>query len=48
MGWRASFVQALEKVDPRMAVTIEPEDSELGQIEGLELATRTQWGAAGR
>ncbi|MFG3203840.1 hypothetical protein [Streptomyces sp. NPDC048192] len=38
--WR-SFLGALRKVDPGMAVNIEHEDVELGQLEGLEVAART-------
>jgi sugar phosphate isomerase/epimerase len=34
------FLQALQKVDPDMAVNIEHEDQELGQIEGLSSAAR--------
>jgi sugar phosphate isomerase/epimerase len=44
----AQFLQALEKVDPNMAVNIEHEDQELDQIEGLRYATRTLLQAAGR
>jgi len=35
------FLAALHAVDPDMAVNIEHEDAELGQIEGLEFAART-------
>lgn len=35
------FLAALEKVDPDMAVNIEHEDAELGQLEGLEFAATT-------
>jgi sugar phosphate isomerase/epimerase len=45
--WWRSFLQALEKVDPDMAINIEHEDQELGQLEGLALAARTLL-AAGR
>jgi len=48
LAWWTSFLQALEKIDPNMAVNIEHEDAELGQIEGLELAARTLREAAGR
>lgn len=34
------FVRALAKIDPDMAVNIEHEDAELGQLEGLEVAAR--------
>lgn len=35
------FLAALTKVDPDMAVNIEHEDAELGQLEGLEYAAQT-------
>jgi sugar phosphate isomerase/epimerase len=35
------FLGALNRVDPDMAVNIEHEDAELGQLEGLEVATST-------
>ncbi|WP_326731531.1 sugar phosphate isomerase/epimerase [Streptomyces phaeochromogenes] len=38
--WRG-FLEALRKVDPAMAVNIEHEDMELGQLEGLEVAAQT-------
>jgi sugar phosphate isomerase/epimerase len=41
------FLAALEKVDPDMAVNIEHEDAELGQLEGLEFAARTLLAASG-
>ena len=37
----ARFLQALERVDPDMAVNIEHEDVELGQLEGLRVAADT-------
>jgi sugar phosphate isomerase/epimerase len=40
------FLTALQKVDPDMAVNIEHEDQELGQIEGLRTAARTLLAAA--
>jgi sugar phosphate isomerase/epimerase len=40
------FLAALEKVDPDIAVNIEHEDQELGQIEGLRSAARTLLEAA--
>jgi sugar phosphate isomerase/epimerase len=46
--WWAGFLAALERVDPDMAVNIEHEDAELGQLEGLESAARTLIAAAGR
>ena len=35
------FLQALEKVDPDMAVNIEHEDVEFGPLEGLQVAAET-------
>ncbi|MBC2642578.1 MULTISPECIES: sugar phosphate isomerase/epimerase [unclassified Rhodococcus (in: high G+C Gram-positive bacteria)] len=35
------FLAALRKVDPAMAVNIEHEDVELGQLEGLQVAAKT-------
>lgn len=35
------FLHALEKIDQDMAVNIEHEDAELGQLEGLEVAAET-------
>ena len=43
--WRR-FLAALQAVDPDMAVNIEHEDAELGQIEGLRYAARTLLDAA--
>jgi sugar phosphate isomerase/epimerase len=43
--WRR-FLAALERVDPDMAVNIEHEDAELGQIEGLRFAAATLLEAA--
>ena len=40
------FLAALQRVDPDMAVNIEHEDQELGQIEGLRSAARTLLDAA--
>jgi sugar phosphate isomerase/epimerase len=48
VGYWAQFLQALEKVDPDMAVNIEHEDQELDQIEGLRYAAETLLRAAGR
>ena len=45
--WRR-FLQALEKIDPDMAVNIEHEDRELDQMEGLRRAAETLREAAGR
>jgi sugar phosphate isomerase/epimerase len=42
-----SFLAALRRVDPDMAVNIEHEDVELGRIEGLEVAAGTLLKAAG-
>jgi sugar phosphate isomerase/epimerase len=44
----ATFLQALERVDPDMAVNIEHEDFELDQMEGLSFATTTLLKAAER
>jgi sugar phosphate isomerase/epimerase len=38
--WSA-FLKALEQIDPDMAVNIEHEDVELGQLEGLQVAADT-------
>ena len=35
------FLPALPKVEPDMAVNIEHEDAELGQLEGLQFAAKT-------
>jgi sugar phosphate isomerase/epimerase len=43
--WR-DFLAALAEVDPDMAVNIEHEDSELGQLEGLRSAAETLLAAA--
>jgi sugar phosphate isomerase/epimerase len=48
VSWWSSFLQALERVDPEMAVNIEHEDAELGQLEGLESAAKVLLAAAGR
>ncbi len=45
--WRG-FLQALEEVDPDMAVNIEHEDQELDQLGGLRSAAETLLEAAGR
>ncbi|MFL6082578.1 MAG: sugar phosphate isomerase/epimerase family protein [Mycobacterium sp.] len=37
----STFLAALRRVDPDMAVNIEHEDTELGQLEGLEVAATT-------
>ncbi|MEN3316928.1 MAG: hypothetical protein V7643_329 [Mycobacterium sp.] len=37
----SKFLAALGRVDPEMAVNIEHEDTELGQLEGLEVAAST-------
>jgi sugar phosphate isomerase/epimerase len=41
------FLQALAAVDPQMAVNIEHEDTELGQLEGLRLAAENLTAAGG-
>ena len=48
MSWWAGFLDALEAVDPDMAVNIEHEDTELGQMEGLQYAADTLLQAAHR
>jgi sugar phosphate isomerase/epimerase len=47
-GWWRHFLQALERIDPDMAVNIEHEDQELGQLDGLGFAAKTLLEAAGR
>jgi sugar phosphate isomerase/epimerase len=42
----AAFLQALNKIDPEMAVNIEHEDQELDQLEGLRHAAATLLEAA--
>jgi len=44
--WWSAFLAALAEVDPDMAVNIEHEDQELGQMEGLELAAENLRSAA--
>jgi sugar phosphate isomerase/epimerase len=46
--WWARFLRALERVDPDMAVNIEHEDAELGQLEGLSSAAEVLLAAADR
>jgi len=46
VSWWAGFIDALEKVDPGMAITIEHEDQELDQMEGLRFAAQTLLQAA--
>lgn len=41
VGFWAAFLAALDRVDPDMAVNIEHEDAELGQLEGLQVAAET-------
>jgi sugar phosphate isomerase/epimerase len=48
VAWWSAFLKALERVDPDMAVNIEHEDAELGQLEGLESAAKVLVTAAGR
>jgi sugar phosphate isomerase/epimerase len=48
VSWWAGFLDALEAVDPDMAVNIEHEDQELGQMEGLQYAADTLLQAARR
>lgn len=47
-AWWSDFLRALARADPDMAVNIEHEDQELGQLEGLEFAAKTLLHAAGR
>jgi len=44
--WWSAFLAALAELDPDMAVNIEHEDQELGQMEGLELAAENLRSAA--
>jgi sugar phosphate isomerase/epimerase len=44
----AQFLQALESVDPDMAVNIEHEDASFDRLEGLGVAAKTLLEAAGR
>ena len=46
--WWTGFVNALEAIDPEMAINIEHEDQELDQLEGLRSAAETLLKAAGR
>jgi sugar phosphate isomerase/epimerase len=48
VDWWTRFLTALERVDEDMAVNIEHEDAELGQLEGLESAAAVLRAAAGR
>ena len=48
VDWWRGFLRALQRVDPDMAVNIEHEDQELGQLEGLASAAKTLLEAAGR
>jgi sugar phosphate isomerase/epimerase len=45
-AWWREFLTALAQVDPDMAVNIEHEDAELGQLEGLQSAAQTLLAAA--
>jgi sugar phosphate isomerase/epimerase len=47
VAWWREFLQALERIDPDMAVNIEHEDQELDQMEGLRSAAQTLLEAAG-
>jgi len=40
VSWWSGFLNALERIDPEMAVNIEHEDAELGQFEGLASAAQ--------
>jgi sugar phosphate isomerase/epimerase len=46
VAWWREFLQALERIDPDMAVNIEHEDQELDQMEGLRAAAQTLLEAA--
>ena len=48
VAWWRSFLQALQRVDPDMAVMIEHEDQELDQLDGLRSAAEVLLAAAGR
>jgi sugar phosphate isomerase/epimerase len=48
VDWWSGFLAALNDVDPDMAVNIEHEDTELGQMEGLQFAAQTLLKAADR
>jgi sugar phosphate isomerase/epimerase len=48
VDWWAGFLEALQAVDPDMAVNIEHEDQELDQMAGLRYAADTLLRAAGR
>lgn len=48
VAWWRQFLQALERIDPNMAVNIEHEDQELDQMEGLRRAAQTLLEAAGK
>jgi len=48
VGFWAGFLQALQRIDPDMAVNIEHEDQELDQMEGLRYAAGTLRTAASR
>ena len=48
VAWWRTFLQALQRVDPDMAVMIEHEDQELDQLDGLRSAAEALLAAAGR
>jgi len=48
VAYWTQFLQALERIDPDMAVNIEHEDQELDQLEGLRRAADTLLEAAGK
>lgn len=48
VAWWRSFLQALQRVDPDMAVMIEHEDQELDQLDGLRSAAEALRAAADR
>jgi sugar phosphate isomerase/epimerase len=48
VGFWTRFLEALQRIDPGMAVNIEHEDQELDQMEGLRYAAETLRTAAAR
>ena len=48
VDWWTGFLRALAAVDPDMAISIEHEDQELDQMQGLQYAANTLLQAAGR
>jgi sugar phosphate isomerase/epimerase len=48
VSWWKDFLDAIDQIDPEMAVNIEHEDQELDQLQGLRYAANTLRTAAGR